>query len=327
MTAQLLSNEKTVLTLLDVCGSCITDVMYNFLYDRAIAVHEKTSKGLTEAYRQVLGEYVQDSNTPKFHSLLLNTIHHYVRISTIFQDISYPECISLYAGLFVPQMYIPSMTAEQRLNILTMVIGNTVREFANEILCDHIRCIIDDHQDPINVEILQDAVLKILINQRNISYDRFIQSQKENKPKTKKATAAKPLPKKSLAKLSEAFKKSIAERTALKQKNTLLTKKNKMLTNQITELKAMFLAQLASQKEQSGLMAGLKEQIQKQALLLEESSKINASVAEDTLEVVSPIETVAPVENITPIETIDTEYSNDTYDDMFSVPVQYVDDQ
>jgi hypothetical protein len=300
---QLLTNEKTVLTLLDVCGSCITDVMYNFLHDRAIAIHEKTGKGLADAYREVLIEYVKESASPKFYSLLLNTMHHYVRISTIYQNISYPDCIALYAGLFVPHMYLPSLTSEQKLNILSMIIGNTVKEFVNEILREHISCIIDDHQDPINVEILQDAVLKILIKERNISYDRFIQSQK----KPKKVSIREPQ-KKSLNKISDAFKRAVADRAVLKKKNLALVKKNKQLATQFNELKTLFLSQLAVQKDQTKLIQELKNDLQQNATKVQVSKQ---NVDSDTI--VSPI--------------LEPSHANDDIDDMFSISVQYVDDQ
>jgi len=233
MDLQLLNNDNTVLTLLDVCGSCITDVMYNFLYDRAIAVHEKTSIGLSEAYRQALAEYIHESDTPKFYSVLLNTLHHYVRMSTVFTSLSYPDCISLYASMFVPDMYAKSLTTEQRLNILTMVLGNTIREFADSINKEYNRCIIDDHQDPTNIEILQDCVLKIIISQRNMNYDRFITSQVSDASyeQPKKSVGSKPITKKAahmqLTKLTTAFKKSIAKKNFIEKKNVELIKKNK----------------------------------------------------------------------------------------------------
>jgi hypothetical protein len=221
--------------------------------------------GLTEAYRQVLAEYVMESDSAKFYSVLLNTLHHYVRISTVFNTISYPDCVSLYAALFVPHMYIQSMTAEQKLNILTMVIGNTIREFANDILKEHLGGIIDDHQDPINIELLQDSVLKILIKQRDISYDRFIESQKPNKKPNKKPTRTKEaIPQKSLVKLTDIFKKSINRRTLLEKKNATLISKNKQLVKQFDELKKMFLAQIAAQREQTAIIKELEQQLKNQ---------------------------------------------------------------
>ncbi len=317
MNFQTLKNDNTVLTLLDVCGSCITDIMYNFLFDRAIAIHEKTSMGLSEAYRQVLSEYVNESNTPKFYSVLLNTLHHYVRMSTIFNTISYPECISMYAGLFVPQMYVTSMTNDQKINILTMILGNTIRDFSVKIKNDYIGCIIDEHQDTTNIEILQDCVLKIIIAQRHQNYDKFIQSQKcnaivdnntpENKPiVAKKSNQRAQINSGSLVKLTSAFKKSIARKNALEKKNASLIEKNQQLHKQFNELKNMFLKQISVQKEQYQIIEDLKKQLTSAT----QSISTTASKHGDIEEIEQEPEEVTNHES-------DTESSK--LDDMFSV--------
>ncbi len=276
MNLKLLNNENTVITLLDVCGSCITDIIYNFLYDQAILIHNKTSKGLSVAYREVLTNYISESNTPKFYTVLLNTLHDYVRISTVFNTISYPDCISLYASLFVPRMYVNSMTAEQKLNILTMVLGNSIREFCDKVMKQHIVCIIDDHQDITNIEILQDCILQILMIQRKGNYDKFIESQQDNdvlaqqvniQPRT--IVQPKQVPQKTnkkqtsvqLNKLTDAFKKSVAKKMAIEKKNKLLMKKNKQLLKQSEELKMMLLNQIKVHKEQTHMIDELKKQL------------------------------------------------------------------
>lgn len=256
-------DQKTVITLLDVAGSCVVDIAFNHLYDRAIAIHEKTSNGLSECYRQVLSEYIAESNTPRFFSMLLNSVHHYTRMSTIYNTISYPDCINLYASLFVPHMYVASLTAEQKLNILSMIFGSSVREFTNAIMQQYISCIIDDHNDPINIEELQDCILKILLHEREVSYERFIQCQKT----TKKVSIAdppvsnKPVKALVMTKLSNAFKKSVAERAVLKKKHNTLSKKHSALLKQFKEMQQMFLEQLAVHKEQSKLLDDLKSKL------------------------------------------------------------------
>lgn len=278
------STDETVLTLLDISGSCITDIFYNHLYDRAIATHEKSGKGLTECYRQAISNYVKESNAPQFFTVILNSIHHYTRISTIHRSISYPDCITLYSGLFVPHMYVCSLTFDQKVNILSMVLGNVVRLFSEEIIQRHLTLIIDDHSDCVNVEILQDEILKLMLFERQQSYDRFIQSQKPNKPK--KATKA-PLTinTKAMSKLSDAFKKSISDRVVLR-------KKNKALVAQFEELKAMFLNQIVIQKAQASAINDLKKEL--------------VAAHKNTMATRSP--------------TIEHEHEND--DDLFSV--QYV---
>lgn len=295
-------DEKTILTLIDVFGSCITDVFYNHLYDRAIAIHEKTSKSVTECYKQVIIDYVNEQTSSRFYTVLLNSLHHYVRMSTIYKEITYSDCVTLYSSLFVPQMFIASMTSEQKINLLSFVIKNTISQFSHEILNEHLGAIIDDHTDPVNVEVLQDCILQILLQERDASYNRFVASQKSktSQPKQKahksaKAEASKPVGNKkastqALLKLSNAFKQSINERAALKKKNSSLTKKNAALANQFTELKTMFLKQIESHKEQASIIDALKKQVtalQNAAATKEEIPSNSTIVDEEPTEVIN----------------------------------------
>ena len=317
MKSQTSFDQKTVLTLLDVCGSCVVDVFYNHLYDRAIAVHEKTSAGLTECYRQTVTEYVNEINTPRFYTVLLNSLHHYVRMSTIYNDISYPDCITLYTSLFVPHMYVASLTAEQKINFLSMVVGNVVLKFNEELMVQHIGCVIDDHSDPINIEILQDSILKILLSERDTSYKRFIESQKPKKKQiNKNATSTTKIQPQVLAKLTNAFKKSITERVALKKKNATLSKKNRDLSNRFKEIKTMFLDQIDMQKKQSMLIQDLQNKL--------ENMKTNAQekIAKAIIPMYEKPAEYTPTKFDEPLIE-DNSPSADTFDDdLFSV--QYV---
>ena len=258
------NDQKTVLSILDISGSCITDIFYNHLFDRAIAVHEKTSKGLSDCYREAIHNYVLERSSPKFYTLLLNSIHHYVRMSTIYNDISYSDCIALYANMFVPSMYVNSLTMEQKVNIVSMILGNVVKAFADEINEQHIDVIIDDHGDSTNIEVLQDAILKILLEERELSYDRFIQSEKPQKKVVIVDQPKASVPKqKTMLKITAAFKKSIDERAMLKKKNVALQNKNKVLIEGLKELKTMFLNQITTQKEQTIVIERLKSELQK----------------------------------------------------------------
>lgn len=252
-------DDKTLLSLLDVSGSCVVDVAYNHLYDRAIAVHEKTNASLTDCYRRALLDYVEERKSPRFFTILLNSLHHYTRMSTIYNDISYQDCINLYSSLFIPQMYIPSLTFDQKLNLLTMIFGETIKLFVDKIIEQHISCIIDDHNDPINVEILQDCVLKILLNQRATTYDKFIESQKKPSAESKKNSEKQP---QALMKITDAYKKALNERMSLKKRNTQLLKKNKALIKQFEDLKKMFLSQLSIQKDQTKIIQELKTKLE-----------------------------------------------------------------
>ncbi|KAG1683828.1 hypothetical protein DVH05_012779 [Phytophthora capsici] len=90
-------------------------------------------------------------------------------MSTIYQNLSYSDSVALYAALFIPNMYVTlfisnmyvtSLTSEQKLNILSMVFGNSVRAFREEVVAHHIACIIGDHTNPVNMELLQKPSLQ-----------------------------------------------------------------------------------------------------------------------------------------------------------------------
>ena len=263
--------------MLDVIGSTIVDIFFNHMFDRSITMHEKTSVGLAECYRKTINEYIRESTTPKFYSILLNSIHHYTRMSTIYTDVSYQDCITLYSSLFIPQMYVNSLTFEQRVNILSMILGNVVRTFGNEIIQNHIAVIVDDHADPTNVEILQDCILEILLNERNISYEKFVQSQK---PAAKKINVISKPTTKPMIKIVNAYKKSLVDRASLKKKNASLERKNKALIKQFEELKSMFLKQISVQKEQTKMLEELKKQLN-QSTSSEDNSKRHISFEEN----------------------------------------------
>lgn len=253
-------DETTIRTLMDIAGSCVVDIFYNHLHDRAIAMHEKSGKSVTTCYREAIAAYVGESREPQFYTMLLNSIHHYTKMSTVYNTIAYSDCVTLYSSLFVPQIYMPSLTFEQRVNVLSMALGGAVRAFADEILQSHISIIIDDHADCFNIEFLQDEMLKCMLKERSRSYDIFLQSQKttkSTKEPTAKAASTKPTvtaPSKAMRSLSEAFKKSIAEKSALKKKNAQLAK-------QFGELKQMLLSQLEIHKQQKLLIQQLKSQL------------------------------------------------------------------
>lgn len=233
------------------------------MYDRAITVHEKTSRGLTECYRQSIQDYMSESKDSHFYRVLLNSLHHYVRMSTIYTDISYTKCIDMYASLFAPQMYSNSLTTDQRVNLLSMILKNTVHALVTDIMQQHIGCIIDDHTDATNIEILQDVALKVLINQRESSYDRFIRAQKKggaNKDSKTNKTAF--FESQAMARLNAALKKFVAERSILKKKNETLVAQNNNLVNQFNDLRTMFLVHIQTQKDQVKLIAQLKTQLQ-----------------------------------------------------------------
>lgn len=253
-------DENKARSLMDVIGSSVVDIIYNHMYDKAVIIHQKTQNGIAECYRTSICEYINDIGTAKFYNTLLNTLHHFTRYSTSMATITYTDCIDLYASLFIPQMYIRSLTSEQRLNYLSMVLGKVIKDFCNIVLQSHLRSIIDDHVDSINIEVLQDEILQLFLEERERSIDEFIRSQKQETTVIQQdqniIQTVKP---KSLTKIADAFKKSINEISLLKKKNTRLVKQNNILVNQLKEAKTILLSQINAYKEQSARLEELQK--------------------------------------------------------------------
>ncbi len=300
--------QEKIISLLDVAGSTIVDIFYNHMYDRAIAMKEKSDHNITDCYRSAIVEYVKSSNSTDFYKVLMNSIHYYTKVSTIYHNISLVNCIDLYASLFVPDVYIQSLTEKQKNDILSMVLRETIKEFSNELLSTHLSIIIDEHQDDTNVKVLQDVILRELIKHRDQSYMRFVQCEKKKEPaKAPKATKKKSVvvgsnqTQKAMTKLTRLYKDSIDEKSKLKKKNTELQSKYRSVVDQCKDLQTMLLNQIRLYKA-------------KESELIEYRDKCMPRVRFATD---API--VAPI-----VENIDTKVSEPDYDGLFDV--QYGDD-
>lgn len=228
------------------------------MYDRAISMKEKTENNITACYCTAITEYVKTSDSPEFYKTLINSIHYYTRVSTIYSDLSFIDCINLYASLFIPEVYIQSLTEKQKHDILSMVLRDTIKSFSNELLSNYLSLIIDEHQDPTNISLLQDIILKELVKHREVSYSRFIKCEQPNKkqidtpkPVTKKSLGLPKIVKtqKTLTKLNRLYKQSLDDKNKLKSKNTDLQNKYKSLVDQCKDLQTMLLSQIALYKD------------------------------------------------------------------------------
>lgn len=284
--------QKKILSLLDVLGSTIVDIFYNHMYDRAISMKEKTENNITTCYCTAITEYVKTSDSPEFYKTLINSIHYYTRVSTIYSDLSFIDCINLYASLFIPEVYIQSLTEKQKHDILSMVLRDTIKSFSNELLSNYLSLIIDEHQDPTNISLLQDIILKELVKHRDVSYSRFIKCETPNK---KQIEVNKTSPKKSiglpkivktqktLTKLNRLYKQSLDDKNKLKSKNTELQNKYKSLVDQCKDLQSMLLSQIALYKDKEVELNIIKKKSNQSnnQRQLQESSSNNKTVSFD----------------------------------------------
>lgn len=297
-------NEKTIISLLDVFGSTLVDITYNHMFDRAIHMKDKSGKSLTECYKISIVNYLKEAITPQGYKMLLNTLHHYTRLTTIHKSISLADCLELYIHCFVPQMYVQSLNENQKHDVLSLIFRNTVDKFCKEILTEHLQMIIDEHLDPSNAEILQDTVLKILWTQRELSHKKFIDSQKKtNGP----SSTPKQTKNKAIIKLTQSYKNSVEECVALKRKNNKLLKKFK-------ELQDMFLKHLHIMKTMQSELANMKQQTNTPTPKVEKELEIK----QPTIDVGDSMFSFEEKESKSEDQTLD-------YDNMFDMGAQYED--
>lgn len=249
-------SQNKIISLLDVLGSTIVDVFYNHMYDRAIAMKEKTEHNITDCYRSAIVDYVKSSNSSEFYKTLVHSIHYYTRISTVYSDLSFVDCLNMYSGLFVPEVYMQSLTEKQKHDILSMVLRESVRSFSNELLSTYLTLIIDEHQDPTNISVLQDVILRELLNHREQSYSKFIQCEQKKKATAKVIPIHKP--KTALTKLTKLYKDVIDEKTKLKQKYNQLQRKYKTSIAQSQELHGLLLTQIQLYKNKESELESYK---------------------------------------------------------------------
>lgn len=250
--------QRKVLSLLDVMGSTIVDIFYNHMYDAAIIMKERTEHNITDCYKRTIDQYVSTRDTSEFYKRIMNTVLHYTRISTVYSDISFADGIDLYSSLFIPEVYIRSLTEKQKHDVLSMVLRDSIKNFSDKLLSDYLAVIIDEHQDPTNIALLQDSILTELVANRDISYERFMNANKgssKDKPKKKAVSiknnnnAANIKMQKSLMKLGKLYKKTVEDKCKLKDKYVALFNKYNALADQTKQLQDMFMKQIESLKQ------------------------------------------------------------------------------
>lgn len=254
--------DKEVVSLLDIIGSSVVDNFYNHLYDKAIAIKERTNKSITESYRLTIINYIKDHDSPIFYKKLIESIQFYTKMATCYDDISYIQCINLYSKLFIPDQYFMSMTENQKNNLLFMVLKASINTFTQHILSSYISIIIDDHMNSENVVILQNVFLEILLAQRDESYSKFIKVEQSTGGKGVKISTKKNKHKDQIMiKLTKKYKKCIDDYNKLKRKYEDIKSKYNDLQLKGKEMQELFLNQLNDYKSATNEIEHLKKHI------------------------------------------------------------------
>jgi hypothetical protein len=172
--------QKETVSKLDIIGSYIVDLYYNRLYNKAINLKETSGKSITESYRYVVSTYINHIDTVDFYKTFLHGIYFYTTISTKYQNMTHKQCLDFFVTELVPTQYLNSMTEVQKNNVMFMILKNSLSKFTTSVLNKYISMIIDDHLDADNIPILQDEFLKIILIERDHTYNQFINTERKN---------------------------------------------------------------------------------------------------------------------------------------------------
>jgi predicted RNase H-like nuclease (RuvC/YqgF family) len=134
------------------------------------------------------------------------------------------ECIDKIVREFVPADYFASLNKEQKRNILRSVLIESIREFTKIVIGEFLGAIIDNHDEPANVEALKEKMVDTFIMQRETMFHKFLDCRAGGRPDEK-------VDKKFVDKLR-------TEVIRLNQQNQELITANKNLNEQLETVKA-----------------------------------------------------------------------------------------
>ena len=290
------SSDKETDALLEVIGSSVVHTYFNTLLDKARYIKSKTKSSLTDCYKFAISEYIKDINTPEFYKNIIKDIRFYTVISTIYSDISSIQCINLYSALFVPKHYFQSMNQNQKNDILSMILRNSIQNFNNVLLSDYLSAIIDGcANQQSTVEELQNLFFQKIKFERDQMYNKFIKSEIEHKQNntrikpnsllTNSSNLSNQDKSKIILNITEKYKNCIEGYNTIKEKNKALKSKYNNIITQCKEVQNICLGQLKIMKSYETEITKLKSMNTKLANELNQTQyKLKKIEANSTLE-------------------------------------------
>lgn len=232
-------SHKTIETY-EIISAYYVDIFYNHLYIEAKKMKANNNvASITEGYKHTLSAFLKSLNNPKLYKKSIVGMHHYF-MNIGFASISFSACIDRLTKEFIPTDYFQSLTMTKKMGIVRMVLTQAIKNFIRKIVDDHIGKIIDYHNEPDNVRILQDDLIDCFILEREGMYQRFI----SNQTRTNK---------------NDNVDRMVSEKMQLEIKR--LVKEKYEQQKQIITLKKLFLKKKNEENKTNELIANLQNQI------------------------------------------------------------------
>jgi len=237
--------EQSTLSKFDIIGSYFVNLFYNEFYSKANTLKlNGTYNNTTEAYKSILGSYLDFIKKPEYFKQIIKGIHAYCISTTRYTTMSHKDCIDFMVNEFIPQKLWNSIRENQKNKLFHESINHSINIFTTEIISNHLVMIIDNHSHQENITILQDLFLKIILLEKDKIYSKFLNPESNNTIsielfKTKVMELIND--KKDLSVLNNKLTKNIEMLNKLTEKNNSiiveLQSKNKSYINTINELK------------------------------------------------------------------------------------------
>ena len=216
-------DAKTISTY-NVIGAYVVDIYYNYLFAEAKKMKNSNKvASITEGYRHAVFAFISaidnksKSYKPRHYENLLIGINNYFTKWTSMTTLTLFDCIDRITCEFIPTDYYKSLNRDQKRNILRIILTNSIREFSKCVVTEYLNHIIDNHDEPANVEALKNKIVDILILERESFYQKFLDS---NIGKTDKIDKG-------------IVEKMQAENRTLNNENAELKNRNKTMESEI----------------------------------------------------------------------------------------------
>lgn len=172
--------SKKSLDTFEILAAYFIDIYYNHLFIEGKKLRtNKSVTSITEGYKHALNAFIQGIENPKSYKKILVGIHSFF-LSSGFTSISFPDCIEKITEEFIPKDYYASVSKQQKISILKLIIGQANKVFIERLVKNFLKLVIDTHSDADNIRVLQDVFIDILMIERENIYHRFISTQTKN---------------------------------------------------------------------------------------------------------------------------------------------------
>lgn len=243
-----------------VIGAYIVDIYYNHLYAEAIKMKNSGRvSSITEGYKHAVAAFMsaidQESKTykPKNYTQLLTGINEYFTVWTSFSTLTLNDCIDKITREFIPEDYYESVDKDKKRNVLRLILVNSIKGFSIAVIQEFLGSIIDNHDEPANIDAMKDKITDLLIMEREALYQRFLMSSAGKNVETVDKNLA--------VRMQQEIKKLGKENTTLikelEESKKMLNLRNDQLSELLERYKVLLRKYKGSKEEYASLQARL----------------------------------------------------------------------